>query len=84
MIEIPHTEKYWDRMLQPMRNDPCIVCGREITAKNPAMLWVVDGGGVAATREEAKDTDPAGDLGLHPIGSKCLKNHPELVPYVIQ
>lgn len=61
---------------------PCIVCGKPIDpARATHMVHVHRGGGWAVTEEEAGKIDQSYDLGLHPIGSDCLRRHPELKPY---
>ncbi len=62
----------------------CIVCGRAISFPR-FMVHVVNGGASLATEEEAlKLLDDSGYLGLHPLGTDCLKSHPELKPYAAQ
>lgn len=63
----------------------CIICGKP--CKNPKYLvWEHLGGGTVVTMEEGKRLNAAGkegaDLGGQPIGSDCLRKHPELRPYV--
>lgn len=61
---------------------PCYICGKGKKPKRAeTMIWVVDGGAVAATQEER--VAPGGDMGLHPIGADCLRHNPQLKPFVI-
>jgi hypothetical protein len=50
------------------------------------MLWCHNGGSDAVTEEEGTKLNAEGregaDLGNQPIGTDCLKKHPELKPYV--
>ena len=59
---------------------PCLICGRAIKMTDDTkMVHLVNGGGEAlATVDEASYHDDGGDLGFYPIGSDCLKRHPEL------
>lgn len=63
---------------------PCLICGRPIAKPKYSLhLWY---GSMAVTEEEAaalvaKEGD-GGDTGFYPVGSDCLKKHPELRPYV--
>lgn len=66
-------------------NGGCRLCGFAHVGKRPKMLafeagtfTVVD---PALATPEAVDS---GSVWTHPVGSTCLKNHPELKPYVIQ
>lgn len=60
---------------------PCVVCGKAVTSarrKMVRMWW----GTVLVTEAESGTLDAGGDMGYYPIGSECLRNHPELKPYV--
>lgn len=50
------------------------------------MLYIHCGGGVAVTEAEANALNASGegggDMGCHPIGPDCLRQHPQLKPYV--
>ncbi len=60
---------------------PCIVCGRKV--RNPQhMVHVHNGGVTIVTETEAEQMDASADVGLYPIGSDCLRAHPEIKPYV--
>ncbi len=62
---------------------PCLICGRPIKAKQFRRAHAVrvgHGGGWICTNAEA-DANPAGDLGLQLIGSRCWKRHPKFHPY---
>jgi hypothetical protein len=77
-IEIPMTPQHGTNLANS-HGSPCVVCGK--TVKNPVFyLHVVDGGNSAAL--PGYESDPASDLGLQPIGRDCLKNNPNLRPYV--
>lgn len=56
---------------------PCAVCGR--VCKSPVWRVVLtQGGHIIATRgSEADDPSDPGYLGYYPIGSACLRDHPE-------
>jgi hypothetical protein len=76
-VRIPESTKPYR---EPCEKDPCVVCGREV--KNPRhYLEVVDGGAYAAVPGSA-DVNDAGYVGGLPIGPDCLRQHPELKPYV--
>lgn len=60
---------------------PCIICGKPV--KNPRyMVHVHEGGASLVTETEAQAMDDNADLGLYPIGVKCLKNNPDLQQYL--
>lgn len=67
---------------------PCIICGRPVTRPR-YWLHEHEGGGTIVTQEEAATLDArdraqgvSSDMGCWPIGSDCLRQHPELRPYV--
>lgn len=60
---------------------PCVVCGKEVR-KPKYMIECVHGGCDVAAMPDTADTSDGGYMGLYPIGFDCLKNHPELKPYV--
>ena len=58
---------------------PCVICGKPI--KNWKYSIMTYEGAYAVTEDELKTLDNSGDSGAYPIGSHCLKKHPELKPY---
>lgn len=63
----------------PGIHEPCFICGKAVDTTNPHyMIHIVDGGGIAATEEEAKHFDPNGDMGSFPVGSECIRKQPGL------
>lgn len=63
------------------------MCSKPVKLKGHRLwLWVHMGGNHAVTRAEGERLNREGhdgsDLGRQPIGRDCLKNHPELKPYV--
>jgi len=90
MIEIPDHPKRRENQRRGCPGDmiPCIVCSKPI--KNPANYIHIWWGSHAVTEEEASilrerqkiKCTGDGDLGAQAIGSCCLKNNPELKPYV--
>lgn len=64
---------------EPGVHEPCFICGKAVdTTKPHYMVHIVDGGGIAATEEEAKHFDPNGDMGSFPVGSECIRKQPGL------
>ncbi len=61
---------------------PCVVCGR--ACKNPVWMLHLWGGNDAVTEDEASTLNPNADMGMYPVGSDCLRKHPELKPYAIR
>lgn len=62
---------------------PCIICGKGIKDdKQRYSVHVHNGGSDIVTEEESAKLDPSADLLFYPIGVNCLRNHPELSPYV--
>lgn len=84
MIDIPFNPDFNEQFDRSSKNGeflPCVVCGR--MCKNPRYLTHVHGGfSVLVTEDEAKTMNEGADMGMFPIGSDCLKKHPELRPYV--
>lgn len=59
----------------------CVVCDLPIPAPK-FMCHVVDGGGVALhVGDEDRYVPDGGDLAFLPLGTDCLRRHPELKPY---
>jgi len=92
MTEIPVHKDYFSNAERCKGNTyPCVVCGRP--APNPKYMVRVIYGTHVGTQQEAESTHifsedgkelDGGDLGLYPIGSDCLKKHPELKEYAIK
>lgn len=61
--------------------NPCIICGRPAGA-TAKFVRVHNGGSVVVTEAEAAQLNPFGDMGMQPIGLKCLKLHPEIEAYI--
>lgn len=84
-IEIPVSDQYEKNFRGISRyHGPCVVCGKDVKV---GKYWLIEvgGGGTAALpgSPESLDEDDAGFMGEQPIGPDCLKNHPELKPYVV-
>lgn len=79
----------YDQNVKATRSEhlPCILCGRE--CKNAKFfVWEHNGGGTLVTPQEGEELNETGhsgaDLGLQPIGSDCLKKHPQIKPFVVE
>ena len=60
---------------------PCVVCGIPVTRPR-FVCHVIEGGGVALHPEdEALYVPDGGDMCCQPVGTDCLRRHPELKPY---
>lgn len=82
MIKIISNPDYHKHAAKARKNyNPCIICGRPagLTAK---FVRVHGGGAIVVTEAEAAELSPGADMGMQPIGLKCLKLHPEIEPYV--
>ena len=55
--------------------NPCVVCGKKIK-KTRFMVHIVEGGGILQ-KIGVPYEDEASDLGMHPIGSTCIKLIPK-------
>lgn len=71
----------------PSGSTPCVICGRPIKdASRPKMLRTHHDApvpGVAVVTEaEGSALDESGEGAYWPIGNDCLRQHPELKPYV--
>jgi hypothetical protein len=64
---------------------PCVVCGKPTKTDKARHIHLHLGGTHAVTEREADELNEAGqedaDMGAYPIGSCCLRKHPELKPY---
>jgi hypothetical protein len=89
MVPLPHVSAL-SRDRNEARRPPgaiyqCIVCGSWI--KGNPKAWVhVHGGGLEVIRESEYEAwegmyDGA-DLGLHPVGSSCIRKYPQLREYL--
>jgi len=56
---------------------PCVICGKGMANDRVQKMIRVGGGGSCFLPPDAP-VDPAGDMGSFPIGSDCLRKHPEL------
>lgn len=85
-----HYERNTERYPCRAGEDPCLVCGKPIKQANQHhMVHLHNGGWTAVTEAEAAELDArdhakgvTADLGGWPIGPDCLRQHPELLPYV--
>jgi hypothetical protein len=89
MTKIIENQNRWsviDRTPNPHQAIHCLICGKPVI-KPQWQIRVHDGGGTAVTETEAEILNQLGhsdaDLGSWPIGTDCLKNHPELEPYAV-
>jgi hypothetical protein len=73
-IKIPGTKTTYDE-----GDSPCIVCGKDVTTPNPQFLHIVYGDTIIDPAVVWPDQDS--DLGWHPVGSGCLRRHPQLKQY---
>jgi hypothetical protein len=69
--------------------EPCVVCGRAVNQTKPHwMVRVHYGGDRVVTDAMADRLNEIGfanaELGGHPIGPDCLKQHPEIKPYAVR
>lgn len=88
MIPIPRSPNYHRNKSRPLRGKqrdalPCAICGLPVVNVRYE-VHVHNGGGSLVTDEEAAGMDPAGDLGFHPVGTDCVRAHPELRPYLFE
>jgi hypothetical protein len=85
MIEVPQTEDYRRNAGKlPGEAYPCVVCGKAV--KRPEKNFSVHLGGGGSCLLLANEVNPAASdyLGVYPLGRDCLRQHPELRPYVIE
>jgi len=87
MLEVIRNDNYTQMMeaTNHKGGDPCIICGR--ACPDPKHRVRFFWGSHVVTHEEAaeiieEDGDDRGDLNYYPIGSDCLRKHPEYKPYV--
>jgi len=87
MIDIPFNKDFSEQMERTGNGEypSCIICGRGIRVPR-RMVHVHDGFASLVSEQEAQELNASGhegaDMGMWPIGSDCLKLHPELKPYV--
>lgn len=83
LVRSPQHGRNADRCKE--NEEPCVICGRPVKdGRATAWVHVHQGGSSVVTEEEAKTLDPASDLGCWPVGSDCLRRHPELNPYAVR
>lgn len=80
MLKIQRRSNY-DRNDRHGHQPPCVICGKPLY--HPRYLVHIFSGDVAVTEAEADELGPGGDLGMYPVGTDCLRRHPELRDYVI-
>jgi hypothetical protein len=82
MIEIKHNSDYHEQQSRYRYRGflPCIVCGKEVT--KPKYWLHVWYGTSAVLPSEIDGLEPGGDTGFYPIGTNCVRSHPELKEYV--
>ena len=85
MISIPYNQKLIDRNEKRFGvNDgsQCIICSAKIKKLDNHRLWVrIISGSHIGTSDEAQHNQDA-DMGYYPIGADCLRNNPQIIPYV--
>lgn len=85
MIDIPKAAGYSRNADRAGDLEPCCVCGKGIKQQKTQYIRTYYGG-VAVSEAEAgelRQTDPNGDTGWYAIGADCLRQHPELRPYLV-
>jgi len=61
----------------------CAICGKGV--RNVRwMVHIINGGLDIKTDEKPREIDEAGNLYHFPIGSDCLKRHPQIRPWAIR
>lgn len=81
-IEIPRSPAPDKRRRAGGDAYPCVVCGIAVT-KPKFTCHLIDGGGTALHRDDEDRYEPdGGDVGHYPIGTDCLRRHPEMKDYV--
>lgn len=87
MLEIPHHPRYdeWSTQSYTADTFPCVICGKPIKDTKVKHRVYVDNGGQHLLSPEAAAAHPENykELGMWPIGTDCLRQHPELAPYVV-
>jgi hypothetical protein len=76
------------RYRYPSGTTPCVVCAKPIKDGAAPYLHLHHGGCAIVTDAEADGLNAAGqdgaDCGCWPIGSDCLRAHPEVKPYLVR
>lgn len=78
----PRNSKNFRGEIRDIHVGPCVICGRPVKKPGKYFVHVMDGGGSICTPDEDAFVDEAGDLGMQPIGSDCVRRHPELKPFI--
>ncbi len=81
-VKVPSSAHYSEnRAKYPCRGEsyPCAVCGKPVN--NPKHYLHIEGCWALEPGEAVKDE--SADLGLQPVGTDCLRRHPELRPCTI-
>lgn len=88
MLEIVQADNYTETWERTQKDDayPCVVCGR--ATPNPRYMVHMFWGTHVVTEEEAeaiiKEEGGGGDMYFYPIGTTCLRKHPEYKPYAVK
>jgi hypothetical protein len=84
MLDFERSKNYdRNRLTADGGKEGCVICGKDI---KDAKYWLhLFWGLTAVTEEEAAEINrkegDGGDMYFFPIGTDCLKRHPELKPY---
>jgi hypothetical protein len=93
MIELPEQSPnhYVNSTHTKPGTTPCVICGRGVKVTEPHFDLILMMGNMVVRSEEEAEADEMqrlgkviGDYGAHPIGSDCLRRHPELKEYAIR
>lgn len=89
MLKIPESPELSRNRRGPQSGEfpHCVVCGRVIKTKKTAWIHTYYGTEAVTDAEAAAlnaTNGGAGDTGFFPVGNDCLRNYPELKPYVAE
>ncbi len=88
MLKIPRHPMYdeWSTHSYGVDCFPCVICGKAIknTKVKHRIHMANDGENLLSIEEAEKDKEAWNEMGQWPIGTDCLRQHPELKEYTIQ
>lgn len=85
IMRIPHDPRFDKNFRGEIKGTdvgPCVICGSPVKAPGKYFVHMMEGGWSICTPDEDANVDEPSDLGLQPIGSQCVRAHPELKPYI--
>jgi hypothetical protein len=83
MIKLPRHDDYQKNATR-MRSDnaPCAICGKAVRNRGKLRIIFIREDQVLSFFESVGEKKHGGD-GFYPVCTKCVKDHPEIKPYLL-